>query len=330
MKLLYRHGLVGLRAVLPGLLSTSAARADEVLAANGGTIGAYTTSEGTLNASLISRLSVPNDIAIVPTAGAVREPGSLTFLGLALAGLGFHAWRKRASYTKMAVRKLYLSLSLMACLNVSAVVGHATAITLNCTPNPINETGTNTATVSCPAFNVAGATSLDSVTVTDTASYTGPSTLVTFFGTVSGVNNRLVEGDLTAGIFLSVSGGGPASGSLTASSHHGVTIALFNSGFSYSVGPSFVVGSPPTGTSHALTVTYDYSGGTASAPEPAAMPLLGMGLAAVALVHARRSRAQRLKEQSAPGTILQNRDSAGRLSFFRSRQNAPSSARPTG
>ena len=59
--MLYRHGLGGLFAVLLGLLSSNAARADDV----------------------------------VP----IPEPSSftLTLFGLVLAGLVFRPWRKRAS-----------------------------------------------------------------------------------------------------------------------------------------------------------------------------------------------------------------------------------------
>ena len=55
MKPLYGRGLLGLLAVLLVLLSSSAARADEIFVTNFGTgaIGAYTTSGATVNASLI-------------------------------------------------------------------------------------------------------------------------------------------------------------------------------------------------------------------------------------------------------------------------------------
>ena len=61
-----RHGLGGLFAVLLGLLSTNAARADEILVTNltTNTVGKYTTSGATVNAALISGLSGPEGIAV--------------------------------------------------------------------------------------------------------------------------------------------------------------------------------------------------------------------------------------------------------------------------
>jgi hypothetical protein len=64
--MLYRHGLGGLCAILLGLLSNNAARADEIFVANynDGTMSEYTTSGATVNADLISGLSVPLGIAV--------------------------------------------------------------------------------------------------------------------------------------------------------------------------------------------------------------------------------------------------------------------------
>src|SRR5271154_5970011 len=59
-------GYRGLFAVLLGFLSSTAARADQVFVANfgGNTIGEYTTSGATVNASLISGLNSPGGIAV--------------------------------------------------------------------------------------------------------------------------------------------------------------------------------------------------------------------------------------------------------------------------
>ena len=70
MKLLYRHrhGLCGLFAVLLGLLSSNAVRADEIFVSSEdllfeGLIGAYTTSGATVNPALIG-LPGPQGIAV--------------------------------------------------------------------------------------------------------------------------------------------------------------------------------------------------------------------------------------------------------------------------
>src|SRR5947209_18276017 len=64
--MLYRHGLGGLFAVLLGLLSHNAARADQISVANTSidTIGEYTTTGATVNPALISGLSLPDGIAV--------------------------------------------------------------------------------------------------------------------------------------------------------------------------------------------------------------------------------------------------------------------------
>ena len=83
--MLHRRGLVGLLAVLLGLLSYDTARADQIFVTNGGTIGEYTTAGTTVNPALISEFPYPFSVAVVPT---VPEPGSaiLTLFGLVLAG----------------------------------------------------------------------------------------------------------------------------------------------------------------------------------------------------------------------------------------------------
>lgn len=92
--MVYRHGLGGLFAVLLGLLSHNAARADLLFVTNSGTIGEYTTAGATVNPALISGLISPYAIAIVPT---VPEPGSgiLTLFGLVLAGLAIKKIEKK-------------------------------------------------------------------------------------------------------------------------------------------------------------------------------------------------------------------------------------------
>jgi hypothetical protein len=100
-----RHGLGGLFAVLLGLLSSNATRADEIFVTNlgDGTIGAYTTAGATVNPALISGLSGPAFIAVVAT---VPEPSSLTLtlFGLVLAGLVFRAGGVNAPANLLSVR----------------------------------------------------------------------------------------------------------------------------------------------------------------------------------------------------------------------------------
>ena len=64
--MLYRHGLNGLFAVLLGLLSHNAARADLIFVANAsaGTIGEYTSTGAAVNPALISGLNFPVGIAV--------------------------------------------------------------------------------------------------------------------------------------------------------------------------------------------------------------------------------------------------------------------------
>jgi hypothetical protein len=80
MKLLYRDGLGGLLAIVLGLLSSNAARADTILVTNegAGTVGAYTTTGATVNASLITGLNNPIAIAVSGSDVFVVNAGSGT------------------------------------------------------------------------------------------------------------------------------------------------------------------------------------------------------------------------------------------------------------
>src|SRR5262245_44240438 len=63
--MLQRHALGGLFAVLLGLLSHNAARADQIFVPQAnGTISEYTTSGAPVNPALISGLSAPRGIAV--------------------------------------------------------------------------------------------------------------------------------------------------------------------------------------------------------------------------------------------------------------------------
>jgi hypothetical protein len=76
--MVYRHGLGGLFAVLLGLLSHNAARADLLFVTNSGTIGEYTTAGATVNPALISGLSRPFGIAVSGSDLFVTNAGNDT------------------------------------------------------------------------------------------------------------------------------------------------------------------------------------------------------------------------------------------------------------
>ncbi len=58
------------------------------------TVGEYTTSGATVNASLITGLNVPIGIAVTPTSVSVPEPSTFVLMGLGFAVL-FVALRRR-------------------------------------------------------------------------------------------------------------------------------------------------------------------------------------------------------------------------------------------
>src|SRR5437763_12773599 len=78
--MLYRHGLGALFAVVLGLLSHNAARADQIFVTNAaiGMIGAYTTAGATVDPALISGLSRPFGIAVSGSDLFVSNAGSGT------------------------------------------------------------------------------------------------------------------------------------------------------------------------------------------------------------------------------------------------------------
>src|SRR5437763_16139924 len=78
--MLYRHGLGALFAVVLGLLSHNAARADQIFVTNAaiGMIGAYTTAGATVDPALISGLSRPFGIAVSGSDLVVASGGSGT------------------------------------------------------------------------------------------------------------------------------------------------------------------------------------------------------------------------------------------------------------
>ncbi|MGD0897554.1 MAG: DUF3466 family protein [Thermoguttaceae bacterium] len=76
-------------------LSSATTRGQDIyVGTNAGTIGEYTTSGGTVNASLITGLSGPESIAVTP---AVPEPATPALLGSALLGLGVVHLRRRGA-----------------------------------------------------------------------------------------------------------------------------------------------------------------------------------------------------------------------------------------
>lgn len=78
-------------AALTFLTTVSSACGGQIYVTNAnGTIGEYTTSGTTVNASLITGLDFPGNIVVVP------EPSSIVLATFGLAGLGTYRWRRRS------------------------------------------------------------------------------------------------------------------------------------------------------------------------------------------------------------------------------------------
>jgi hypothetical protein len=93
------QGLGGLFAVLLGLLSMNAAHAQIfVVNTSADTIGEYTNSGATVNASLVSGLNGPFGIAV---SAPVPEPSTYAMMLAGLGLIGFIAYRRKSNSSNM-------------------------------------------------------------------------------------------------------------------------------------------------------------------------------------------------------------------------------------
>jgi hypothetical protein len=176
-------------------------------------------------------------------------------------------------------------------LDVLVIAANASIVTSNCTPFPFTNNGDNMAgggTVECPAFNVPGAASLDTVTLTETAEFTGPAVFVPVSFVPIGPRGVTWSADPT--LFLT-SAGEIQTASQDATS--GVTITNFSSVFDADV----IVANPDgaaVSTIETVQVTYGYA--PSAVPEPVTTPLIGIGVIGIGLATrlARRTPRDRL------------------------------------
>jgi len=178
------------------------------------------------------------------------------------------------------LRKLVLVFS----LHVLVIVANASMITSDCTPFPFTDNGDNMSgggTVECPAFNVAGVASLNTVTLTETAEFTGPALFVPVSFVPIGPPGVGWLADPT--LFLT-SAGETQTASQDATS--GVMIANFGSAFDVLV----IVGNPggtAVSTTETVQVSYGYT--PSAVPEPVTAPLVGIGVIAIGLAERRKA-----------------------------------------
>ena len=166
------------------------------------------------------------------------------------------------------------------------IAANASIITLDCTPFPFTNNGDNMAgggTVECPAFNVAVAASLDTVTLTETAEFTGPNVFIPVSFVPIGPPGVTWSADPT--LFLRSAG---EIQTVPQDATSGVTITNFSSAFDVVV----IVANPDgaaVSTTETVQVTYGYS--PSAVPEPVTAPLIGIGVIGIGLATrlARRS-----------------------------------------
>jgi hypothetical protein len=157
-------------------------------------------------------------------------------------------------------------------LNLLAIAANASVVTLDCTPFPLTTSDTLGGTVTCPAFTIPDAFTLNSVLLTETAEYEGSSFSVLVLGVTLGPSG--VDWSSTPQ-FLLFTPGKVETASQSAVS--GVTIPNFSTPFGIFFLPTNTDSGSVTSTTESATVTYTYT----PIPEPAAMSLVAIGLLAL-------------------------------------------------
>ena len=171
----------------------------------------------------------------------------------------------------------------------------AGVITQNCIPFPGQiQNGIGSGSASCPAFNVAGAQTLDSVTLLLFADYQFGTNLsgtpniieVTFnLSNPSGVGWSSSSQPIDVSGFFSSSSTSPTVPTLV-SAISGVSLVAFSSAFNVGVTSAVLQGGADA-SSYGVQVQYNYSNNT---PEPAVFTLLGSGLVCLGLIGRKRLR----------------------------------------